>query len=82
MGGWIVTFLIDNRGAGPEAGYVATAFWSGLMAGRVVLTPINLWVGERTVVWLYLFIATGLEVSAHGRARALIGSTESARRRD
>lgn len=62
MGGWIVTYLIENRNAGPSAGYVSSAFWGGLMLGRVVLTPVNLWAGERRVVWLYLGIATCLEV--------------------
>ncbi|SCZ95104.1 BZ3500_MvSof-1268-A1-R1_Chr11-3g03605 [Microbotryum saponariae] len=61
MGGWIVTFLIDNRNGGPSAGYVATGFWGGLTLGRAVTSPFNVWFGEKRVIWLYLFIATGLE---------------------
>ncbi|KDE07771.1 hypothetical protein MVLG_02041 [Microbotryum lychnidis-dioicae p1A1 Lamole] len=61
MGGWIVTFLIDNRNGGPSAGYVATGFWGGLTLGRAVTSPFNIWFGEKRVIWLYLFIATGLE---------------------
>lgn len=63
MGGWIVTFLIENRSGGSQAGYIASGFWAGIALGRAVLTPVNMWVGERRVIWLYLFLATCLEVS-------------------
>ncbi|SCV73590.1 BQ2448_7516 [Microbotryum intermedium] len=61
MGGWIVTFLIDNRNGGPSAGYVATGFWGGLTLGRAVTSPFNVWFGEKRMIWLYLFLATALE---------------------
>ncbi|GAA6059956.1 hypothetical protein JCM10212_001305 [Sporobolomyces blumeae] len=61
MGGWIVTFLIDSRNGGPDAGYVATGFWLGLALGRAVLNPVNRWVGEKRVVYFYLALALSLE---------------------
>ncbi|GAA5889573.1 hypothetical protein JCM6882_007072 [Rhodosporidiobolus microsporus] len=61
MGGWIVTFLINDRNGGSDAGYVATGFWLGLMLGRLVLNPLNQWVGERRIVFVYTSIALALE---------------------
>ncbi|KAL8291864.1 hypothetical protein RQP46_002122 [Phenoliferia psychrophenolica] len=63
MGGWIVSFLIDERGGGPSAGYVATGFWAGLTIGRIVLLRLNAWVGERRIVPYYLVIAAALELA-------------------
>ncbi|GAA6015616.1 hypothetical protein JCM11491_007175 [Sporobolomyces phaffii] len=61
MGGWIVTFLIDNRGGGSSAGYVATGFWLGLTVGRAILNPLNRLVGQKRIVYFYLAIALALE---------------------
>ncbi|GAA5829881.1 hypothetical protein JCM3766R1_006689 [Sporobolomyces carnicolor] len=61
MGGWIVTFLIDNRGGGTSAGYVATGFWLGLTVGRAILNPLNRLVGEKRIVYVYLLLALALE---------------------
>ncbi|BGP01103.1 hypothetical protein NBRC10513v2_004884 [Rhodotorula toruloides] len=61
MGGWIVTFMIDKRNGGPDAGYTATGFWFGLMLGRVLLNPINVRVGEKRVLYGYTIIALALE---------------------
>ena len=41
IGGWIVTFLINERGGGPSAGYISSGFFGGLTLGRVVLLPLN-----------------------------------------
>ena len=41
IGGWIVTFLITERGGGPSAGYISSGFFGGLTVGRVVLLPLN-----------------------------------------
>ncbi|KAK4046948.1 hypothetical protein OIV83_005739 [Microbotryomycetes sp. JL201] len=66
IGGWIITFLIENRDGGPSAGYVATGFWGGkscLTIGRAISTPLNNWVGEKRVLFVYLGIAIGLELA-------------------
>ena len=41
IGGWIVTFVINERGGGPSSGYISSGFFGGLTIGRVVLLPIN-----------------------------------------
>ncbi|GAA5827386.1 hypothetical protein JCM11251_003789 [Rhodosporidiobolus azoricus] len=61
MGGWIVTYMIEDRGGGSDAGYVASGFWFGLMLGRLLLNPLNQWVGEQRVIYVYTTIALGLE---------------------
>lgn len=63
MGGWIVTFVIDERHGGPSAGYVATGFWGGIALGRAVLPRLNVAVGERRVVFFYVAIAIALEIA-------------------
>ncbi|GAA5922828.1 hypothetical protein JCM3775_006151 [Rhodotorula graminis] len=61
MGGWVVTFLLENRDAGADAGYVATGFWFGLALGRLLLAPLNTFIGEKRAVYGYLATAMGLE---------------------
>ncbi|GAA5926720.1 MFS transporter [Sporobolomyces koalae] len=73
MGGWIVTFLIDNRNGGPSAGYVATGFWLGLTVGRAVLNPLNRLVGPKRVIYFYLAAALALEFAVWF-ADSLIGN--------
>ncbi|KAM0791850.1 hypothetical protein ACM66B_004107 [Microbotryomycetes sp. NB124-2] len=73
IGGWIITFLIENRDGGPSAGYVATGFWAGLTIGRAISTPLNNWVGEKRVLFIYLGVAIGLEL-AIWFANTLVGN--------
>lgn len=48
LGGWIVSYLIDSRGANTSYGYVLSGFWGGLTLGRLVLTrPLHKWFGAR-----------------------------------
>ncbi|GAA6028830.1 hypothetical protein JCM8097_007415 [Rhodosporidiobolus ruineniae] len=61
MGGWVVTFMIDNRGGGASAGYVASGFWFGLMLGRFILPYLNIRIGEQRAVYIYLTLALALE---------------------
>lgn len=61
IGGWIVTFIIEDRHGGPSSGYVSSGFFGGLTLGRVVLLPINKWVGERNVFFIYAALAFGLD---------------------
>ncbi|CAE6389121.1 unnamed protein product [Rhizoctonia solani] len=62
VGGWIVTFIVEERGGGASAGYVSSGFFGGLMLGRVGLLWINKKIGERRVIYLYSVLAIGLEL--------------------
>ncbi|CAE6433650.1 unnamed protein product [Rhizoctonia solani] len=62
VGGWIVTFIIEERGGGASTGYVSSGFFGGLMLGRVALLWINKKIGERRVIYLYSVLAIGLEL--------------------
>ncbi|CAE6467632.1 unnamed protein product [Rhizoctonia solani] len=59
LGGWIVTFIVEERGAGTSAGYISSGFYGGLMLGRIGL----IWVGERRVIYAYILLAIGLEMT-------------------
>ncbi|KAF8609125.1 MFS general substrate transporter [Ceratobasidium sp. AG-I] len=63
IGGWIVTFVIEERGGGPSAGYISSGFFGGLMLGRVALLWVNEKIGERRVVYLYTVLAIALELT-------------------
>ncbi|EMD35608.1 hypothetical protein CERSUDRAFT_116336 [Gelatoporia subvermispora B] len=62
IGGWIVTYLQDVRHGGPSSGYVSFGFFGGLTVGRIALLWLNKKVGERRVIFLYAFLAIGLEL--------------------
>lgn len=62
IGGWIVTFLIDERGGGPSSGYISSGFFGGLTLGRLILIWVNEKIGERRVVYIYTVLAIGLEL--------------------
>jgi len=57
--GWIVTYIIDERGGGAASGYVSSGFFGGLALGRVVLLWLNALVGERIVIFAYVIVAIG-----------------------
>ncbi|KAG2008699.1 MFS transporter [Coprinopsis cinerea AmutBmut pab1-1] len=61
IGGWIVTYIIEERGGGPSAGYISSGFFGGLTLGRVILLWVNEKVGERLVLYIYGIISLGLE---------------------
>ncbi|KAL1744649.1 major facilitator superfamily domain-containing protein [Schizophyllum fasciatum] len=63
LGGWIVTFVIDERGGGSSSGYLSSGFFGGLALGRILLLWVNKWVGEKRVVMLYTLICIALEVT-------------------
>lgn len=73
LGGWVVTFIIDERGGGPSSGYISSGFFGGLMLGRVLLLPINSWLGERRVIFLYAILTLALDIIIW-RVRSLIGN--------
>ncbi|PCH35321.1 MFS general substrate transporter [Wolfiporia cocos MD-104 SS10] len=62
IGGWIVTYVIDERSGGASSGYISSGFFGGLTLGRVALLWINKTVGERYVIFLYVLLAIGLEL--------------------
>ncbi|EGO25588.1 hypothetical protein SERLADRAFT_368985 [Serpula lacrymans var. lacrymans S7.9] len=62
LGGWIVSFMIDERGGGPSAGYISSGFFGGLMVGRVVLLWFNRKMGEQRALLVYAVLAIGLEL--------------------
>jgi len=55
IGGWTVTYIIDRRHGGASSGYVSTGFFGGLTLGRVALLWLNEKVGERLVIFIYMF---------------------------
>ncbi|PSR81306.1 major facilitator superfamily domain-containing protein [Coniella lustricola] len=63
LGGWIVTFMINERhGAAFASGMTATGFWLGLTMGRVTLGFVTPRLGERLALMIYLPAAMGLEL--------------------
>ncbi|GLB45221.1 putative related to tetracycline resistance proteins [Lyophyllum shimeji] len=62
IGGWIVTFIIRERNGGPSSGYISAGFFGGLMTGRVALLWVNEKIGERLAIFVYAFLAIGLEL--------------------
>ncbi|KAL4261491.1 Major Facilitator Superfamily Transporter [Pleurotus pulmonarius] len=63
LGGWIVTFIINERDGGPSAGYISSGFFGGLTLGRVGLLWFNKLVGERRVLFVYGILAIVLEIT-------------------
>ncbi|KAF7426170.1 hypothetical protein PC9H_008537 [Pleurotus ostreatus] len=63
LGGWIVTFIINERDGGPSAGYISSGFFGGLTLGRVGLLWFNKLVGERRVLFVYGILAIILEIT-------------------
>ena len=63
LGGWIVKFMLQVRGAKPFAsGMTATGFWMGLTVGRIVLGFITPKLGEKLAIAIYLPLTMALEL--------------------
>ncbi|KAH8113878.1 MFS general substrate transporter [Phellopilus nigrolimitatus] len=62
IGGWTVTYIIDQRHGGASSGYVSTGFFGGLTLGRVALLWVNEKVGEHLIIFIYTLLALGLEL--------------------
>ncbi|KAJ3778318.1 MFS general substrate transporter [Lentinula raphanica] len=62
IGGWTVTYIIQQRDAGPSSGYIASGFWGGILLGRIILIPFNNRIGDRLVMLIYILLAVGLEI--------------------
>ncbi|KAH9938016.1 MFS general substrate transporter [Fomitopsis serialis] len=64
-GGWIVSYTLEVRKGSPEgASWVASAFYLGVAVGRIALPALNILMGERLAVFVYLLCAIGLEFMA------------------
>ncbi|KAK0184619.1 MFS general substrate transporter [Armillaria mellea] len=61
LGGWIVTFIINERKGGKSAGYVSSGFFGGLTLGRLCLIWFSKMVGEHRVIFVYILLAIALE---------------------
>ncbi|KAI5123263.1 hypothetical protein M0805_001352 [Coniferiporia weirii] len=62
IGGWTVTYIINDRHGGASSGYVSTGFFGGLTLGRVALLWVNEKVGEHLIIFIYTALALGLEL--------------------
>ncbi|KAI0774519.1 MFS general substrate transporter [Fomes fomentarius] len=65
IGGWIISYILEVRKGTPEgASWVASCFYLGIALGRIFLPPLNMLMGERRSVMIYLAFAIGLECVA------------------
>ncbi|TFK82924.1 MFS general substrate transporter [Polyporus arcularius HHB13444] len=62
IGGWIVTYVINERHGGANSGYISSGFWGGLTLGRVALLWFNKKIGEWRVIFIYVVLVLGLEL--------------------
>jgi fucose permease len=60
--GWVVSFLMRERGGGSMSGYASAAFYSGLTSSRVMLLPLTAWLTEKRAVTLYVVTALAMQV--------------------
>ncbi|KAH8923161.1 MFS general substrate transporter [Atractiella rhizophila] len=63
MGGWIVSFLVEERDSAPSVGYVASGFWGALAVGRLILFPIQRYVGEKRAIYLYVLLGAAFQIT-------------------
>jgi fucose permease len=53
IGGWTVTYVINERGGDASSGYISSGFFGGLFVGRIALLWINHVLGARRVIFIY-----------------------------
>ncbi|KAF8312639.1 MFS general substrate transporter [Clavulina sp. PMI_390] len=73
VGAWSVTYLLRERGGGASSGYVSSGFFGGLTLGRFALIGVSQLLGERRVIFYYIAICIGLQLSVW-LANSLIGN--------
>ncbi|PPQ71763.1 hypothetical protein CVT24_006524 [Panaeolus cyanescens] len=61
--GWIVTFIIRERGGGLHSGFISSGFFGGLALGRVALIWLNNLVGVWRIIIIYGVIGIALELT-------------------
>jgi len=65
IGGWIVSFMLKVRhGSAGGAAWVASGFYLGIAIGRLTLPLLNIVVGERRIVFMYILVACGLQAAS------------------
>jgi len=65
IGGWIVSYILEVRKGSPEgASWVASSFYLGIAVGRITLPTLNMLMGERLAVFVYILCAIALELLA------------------
>ncbi|KAK9481223.1 major facilitator superfamily domain-containing protein [Lipomyces japonicus] len=64
IGGWIVSFMINDRGGNPSAvGYVASGFWLGVTVGRFILSRgLSRLMTPQKAVYVLITIALAFEI--------------------
>ncbi|KAK9246474.1 major facilitator superfamily domain-containing protein [Lipomyces tetrasporus] len=63
LGSWIVTFMVTERHGDPASmGAVASGYWAGLTAGRMILGFVTGRIGENTMATIYLLLSIVFEL--------------------
>ncbi|QYS97888.1 Putative mfs efflux protein [Trichoderma simmonsii] len=63
IAGWVISFLITNRGGNPSSiGYVTAGFWGGITLGRFLLSTPAHRIGEKTFVYGAIVLSTVFEL--------------------
>ncbi|KAK7034552.1 hypothetical protein VNI00_012399 [Paramarasmius palmivorus] len=60
--GWITTYILRLRDGGVNSGYISSGFFAGITIGRLGLLWLNAKIGDRYAMYLYIFLAIGLEL--------------------
>ncbi|KAI6709902.1 MFS transporter [Diplocarpon mali] len=60
--GWVVSFLMRERGGGGRAGYASAAFYGGLTSSRILLLPLTAYLRENKAVALYVTVALSTQL--------------------
>ncbi|GFZ44913.1 hypothetical protein JCM24511_02639 [Saitozyma sp. JCM 24511] len=81
IGGWIVTFIINERQGPTSSGYISSGYFAGLAVGRLALIPLTSLINNNRAVYLYtgvcivseIIVWTVHNIYANGVAVALCG---------
>ncbi|KAK7438384.1 hypothetical protein VKT23_017996 [Stygiomarasmius scandens] len=61
-GNWSVSYIINDRNGGSASGYVSAGFFGGLTVGRIILLPVNSWIGEERAIHVYVILSIGFQL--------------------